>query len=109
MKERGYSVCTNVAGDEKPIEGTVGLFLPYDVVLDFVNKAGGVVGIRCGLFDIVSTSEAKMAVYYWKSHQTLFSLIHMGLKTSNILELNTTDDDWDEIVDKTLDFFDADI
>lgn len=106
LMERGYSVCTNVAGDEKPIEGTVRLFLPYDVVLDFVNKAGGVIGIRCGLFDIVSTSEAKMAVYYWKSHQSLFSLKHMGIKTDNYLEMNTTDNSWPEIVDKTLRFFD---
>ncbi|MCR4675592.1 MAG: hypothetical protein K5675_11305, partial [Lachnospiraceae bacterium] len=105
LKQMGYSVCTNIAGDEEAIEGTTGLFLPYDIVLDFVNKAGGIIGIRSGLFDIVSSTDAKMAVYYQKSHQSLFSLIHMDLKTKNIIEMNPDDQSWNEIVEETLRFF----
>lgn len=106
LKEKGYSVCTNVAGDEKAIEGTEGIFIPYDTVLDFVNKAGGAIGVRSGLFDIVSSSESRMVVYYKKSHQSLFSLIHMGLKVDNIIEMNDDDYTWDEIVERTIDFYD---
>ena len=105
LQIRGYSVCTNIAGDEKPIEGTTGLFLPYNIVLDFVNKAGGVIGIRSGLFDIISSSDAKMVVYYRKTHQSLFSLVHMGLKTDNIIEMNPEDDTWELIANKTVEFF----
>lgn len=105
LKKKGYSVCTNIAGDEKPIEGTIGVFLPYDIVLDFVNKCTGVIGIRSGVFDVISSSHVKMAVFYPKSHFNMFSLVHMGLKTDEILELNTTDCSWDEIVDRTIVFF----
>lgn len=107
LSRQGYTVCTNIAGDESPIDGTIGLFLPYDIVLDFVNKCAGVIGIRSGLFDIVSSSDTKMAVYYVKTHERFFSLKNMGLKADNLLELNTTDNDWKEIVDKTLSFFDT--
>ena len=105
LKKKGYSVCTNIAGEEKPIEGTIGLFLPYDVVLDFTNKCAGVIGMRSGLFDVISSSDTKMVVYYVKDFERYFSLKQMGLKINNIIEMNTTDSSWNELIDKTISFF----
>lgn len=108
LRKEGYMVCTNIAGDEKPIEGTVGLFLPYDILLDFADKCAGIIGIRSGIFDIISSSDTKMTIYYPKRFQIYFSLKSMSLKTNNLLELNTTDYTWEEIVDETIDFMGRD-
>lgn len=108
LTKMGYDVCTNVAGDEEPIEGTRGVFVPYDQVLDFANKCAGVIGIRNGLFDIISSSESKMVIYYPKSNMLMYGLEGMGLKMTDILEMIIEDNDWDEIVDSTIDFFKKD-
>lgn len=104
LKKMGYEVCTNVAGDEQPIEGTKGLFISYDMLLDFANKCVGIIGIRSGLFDIISSSKSRMVVYYPKSLMTLYSLEGMGLKTEDILELSIDDNNWNEIVKDTIDY-----
>ena len=108
LQEKGYRICTNVAGDEKPIEGTVGLFLPYDIVLDFVNKSAGIIGMRSGLIDVVSSTVSKMVVIHQKTHYRYFGLQYMGLKTDNILEMNPDDYSWDDIVRRTVDFWSYD-
>lgn len=65
LKKKGYCVCTNVNGEnEKPIKGTIGIFIPYVQIIDFLNKSGGFIGMRSGLCDIVSSTTAKMAVLY---------------------------------------------
>jgi len=61
----GYTVCTNSCGEnEPPIKGTEGVFIPYNKVVDFLDKAGCFVGMRSGLCDIVSSTKAKMVVLY---------------------------------------------
>ena len=105
LVEMGYDLCTNVAADEEALEGTKGLFIPYEMVIDFVNKAGGFIGVRSGLCDIISSTSAKMFVVnegYLRKH---FSLIAMGLKKDNIMEVNDDDFSWKEIVEKTINFF----
>ena len=65
LKENGYDVCTNVSGkDERPITGTRGLFVPYDKLIDFLDRAGGFVGLRSGLCDIISGSSARKIILY---------------------------------------------
>lgn len=65
LTEEGYDVCTNVSGkDEKEIEGTRAVFIPYSMLIDFLDRAGGFVGLRSGLCDIVSGSKAKKIVLY---------------------------------------------
>ncbi len=65
LKSKGYDVCTNVSGkDEKAIRGTRGVFVPYIQLIDFLDRAGGFVGLRSGLCDIVSGSTAKKVIIY---------------------------------------------
>ncbi len=104
LKQLGYDVCTNVAGGEKALQGTIGVFLPYDMVVDFANKAAGIIGIRSGLMDILSSTESKMVVIYPKNYYEYFGLKNMSLKTENILELNDEDNSWDDITDMAIEY-----
>ncbi|WP_026509905.1 glycosyltransferase family 2 protein [Butyrivibrio sp. LC3010] len=98
LKNKGFDVCTNIGSDkEEAIPGTVGVFLPYDIVIDFVNKAGFFIGLRSGLCDIVSTSSAWKFIFYptWKREvgdignhpYRYYSLRRMEFSKKNLIEL----------------------
>lgn len=91
LKDMGYSVCTNTGPGEEAIPGTTGVLIPYDCIIDFVNKCGLFIGMRSGLCDIISSTSAKMVVFHKESHFTFFSMKGMGIKTENILELKRED------------------
>lgn len=111
LQSEGFTVCTNVSGDERPILGTKGIFIPYDQVLDFVNKAGGFIGMRSGLCDIISSSTAKMVVFFrnrtsiGNSMMYHFGLQRMGLKNQDILEYAFEENEEDYLVEKTVELF----
>ncbi len=52
-KGKGYQCFTNVAGEEKPLEGTVGISPALAQLQSFVEWTGTFVGIRSGLCDIL--------------------------------------------------------
>ena len=111
LMQKGLTVCTNVGSNqEEPIKGTPGVFIPYKQVVDFIEKAGGFIGLRNGLCDIVSSSHAKLAAIYPKHkpqkdsfYYRCYSLEKLGLRHENLLELEydgkLTDGQIDEIVD----------
>ena len=95
LKENGYSICTNTGPGEEPIDGTVGLLIPYSQVLDFVNKAGYFIGMRSGLCDVISSTDSRMVVVHQENLANYFGMKNMGIKQDNILELvreNETDE-----------------
>lgn len=100
--DKGYSVCTNIVGEEKALPRTVGLCLSYINCVDFLNKAGCFIGARSGFCDVISTTTAKMVVLYRRDTFKHFSIKEMGLKTNNILELCIDQLHKDVIVDKAL-------
>lgn len=87
LQKSGFTVCTNaVSGKEKVIDGTIGLFLPYKILASFLKKAGYVIGIRSGFFDVISSIPCKKIVLYspallnWPSDLFTFcSLQKMGI------------------------------
>jgi hypothetical protein len=95
LKSKGYDVCTNVSGkDEKAIPGTKAVFVPYIQLIDFLDRAGGFVGLRSGLCDIVSGSTAKKviiypekAMFHTSSYYNYFSLEKMFDVRENLKEL----------------------
>ena len=95
LMKMGYSVCTNTVGtEEKTVEGTVSVSIPYSKITDFVGKAGFFIGIRSGLCDIVSASSAVMIVLYPFNLiveegfcYRFFSLEKMELRTEKLMEL----------------------
>ncbi len=64
FQERGYSVVTNVVGDEKPIPGTTAITADLDQMKNVLELAGVFVGIRSGLCDVIRTAKCtKIAIY----------------------------------------------
>ena len=66
LKERGYSVCTNIVPNkEAAVPGTEGVFIPYGMLAPFLRLAGFFVSYRSGLCDIVAAVHGckKIVVY----------------------------------------------
>ena len=113
LQDKGYDVVTNVAGDkEKPIPGTIGLFVPYIQIIDFLNKAGGFIALRSGLCDIVSSTKAKMCVLYPEgslfmnaSTYDYFSLERMKLRDEDFLEIEFSENNQLECYEKMIHYF----
>ena len=70
LMEEGADVCTNVAGNERPIQGTKGVMIPYKQVMDFVERAGCFIGLRSGLCDIISGVSAKIIILYGEENSS---------------------------------------
>lgn len=113
LRQRGYHIVTNIGSDEeKPIEDTIGLFIPYKKLISFVNVAGGFIGLRSGLCDILSTTKSKMCVLYPEGscfeNSTMyeyFSLERMGLRQENLLELEFNSLNIEGFVDNICNYF----
>ena len=68
LQKEGYTVCTNCFGEEKPIEGTVRISIPFSEIVPFLDMAGSFWGIRSGLCDIISTSTCeKVVIHLYKA------------------------------------------
>lgn len=62
--EQGYQCFTNVAGDERPLEGTRGISPQIAEMKSVVERAGTFIGIRSGLCDVVRDAACrKLALY----------------------------------------------
>ena len=94
LRERGFSVCTNVEPGGPVVPGTSGIFVPYHHLREFVNQAGFVVGLRSGIFDIIADTECTKFVLYPTPNVykfgvgtifDYFSLLKMGL-CGNVIE-----------------------
>lgn len=84
LKKRGYSVCTNCSNDkEAAIKNTIPVIFPYSWAVDFLDYAGGLIALRSGLCDIVSSSKTKMVILYENGFNAssieYFGLSRMGL------------------------------
>lgn len=88
LREIGFSVCTNVQPDGEAIPGTVPVFVPYDVLTDFAELAGNVVGLRSGVFDILAETDCEKYILYPTPNyfkfgvgtiMDYFSLANMGI------------------------------
>lgn len=89
----GYIVCTNVAGSEQAIEGTIPLSTPLEQIFDLVERCGIFIGLRSGLCDLISRARAKKIILYslgqsWGGDYTysFFGLKNMGFADENTWE-----------------------
>ena len=103
-KEQGLTVCTNCAGEEKPVDGTTAVFFPLNQAITFMDEAGYFIGIRSGLCDIISSSACRKIVLYEKdslfyksSQYEYFSLAKMGL-CDDAVEIEYSDDLKDDVL-----------
>lgn len=84
LTKLGYSVCTNCNGtSELPVNGTVPVFFPYCYAVPIAEYAGGIIALRSGLCDIISSAKCKKIVIYESGFNATkyeyFSLNRMGL------------------------------
>ena len=113
LKKKNYTVCTNVATEkEAAVKGTVGVFIPYSKILDFLNKAGGFIGLRSGLCDIIAGAKTKKIIIYptgktfdRTTAYNYFSLKKMFPESENIKELEITPDGQNDLFREVIDMF----
>ena len=88
LKSFGYDICINIGEGEYNSYDAVSVFVPYDELIDFVNKAGFFIGVRSGLCDLVAQTSAKMFVIYntLPEFMDYFSLERMNFKSERIQE-----------------------
>lgn len=87
LKNKEYIVCTNSSNISEPaIPGTIPISFSLTIAPQFVSKAGAFIGIRSGLCDVISASNAKKIILYDEDNKfyncsafQYFSLNHMGL------------------------------
>ncbi|MCI8479101.1 MAG: hypothetical protein HFE97_12345 [Oscillospiraceae bacterium] len=86
LKGKGYIVCTNIKANEKPIKGTIPIYIPIEQIDATLSFAGYFIGSRSGICDIISNTECKKIVIYPKNYRwgasfvdEYFSLQNMGL------------------------------
>ncbi len=61
----GYMVCTNIGSEyETAVENTTPIFFPLSIAPQVVEYAGYFVGVRSGLCDVISSSQAKKIILY---------------------------------------------
>ena len=58
--EKNYIVYTNVAGDEKPIDGTAPLNVNFAELNFIADKVKCFIGLRSGIFDFLAMTDAKI-------------------------------------------------
>lgn len=63
-REKGYQIFTNVAGDERAIEGTVRLEVKLSELQSVVERAGTFIGIRSGLCDVIREADCRKIALY---------------------------------------------
>lgn len=106
LRKKGYSVCTNCGADEQPVARTKSVFVPYNQIIDFCNRAGLFIGIRSGLSDIISSSSCKKILIYpeysnaWPDDVSIayLGLQEMGL-AQDVKEYAAGEMSWQEICD----------
>lgn len=88
----GYSVCTNIGSSrEKPIFGTIPVFIEINNISEFVEIAGFFIGIRSGLCDLLCCCKCLKIILYSDeifdliSVYDFYSLKKMGFG-KNVLE-----------------------
>ena len=63
-RNKGYECFTNIAGDEPPLKGTIGISPKIAELQSIVEYAGTFVGIRSGLCDVIKYAQCKKTVFY---------------------------------------------
>lgn len=61
---KGYTVYTNVAGDENALEGTIPISPAINEMKSVVEQAGLFIGIRSGLCDVIRTADCRKIALY---------------------------------------------
>ena len=64
LTERGYTLYTNVAGEERPLPGTEVISPQIGELRSAVEQAGLFIGIRSGICDVIRTAKCRKIALY---------------------------------------------
>ncbi len=110
LKTKGLCVCTNCGSDEKPIEGTDGIFVPLNIAPQFIEKSGCFIGVRSGFCDCISAANAQKIILYDRKNRFFncsafeyFNLKNMGL-CDDAIEIEYDTANTDELTDRILSY-----
>ncbi len=94
---QGYECYTNVFGDEKPLDHTVGISPSILELISVVEYAGTFIGIRSGLCDVIHEADAKKIVLYPDYYycDTKWKAIDI-YRLSNCINIEVGDDDYEK-------------
>ncbi len=107
--DRGYTVCTNVAGDEDPIPGTYALSFAPEHAVPILDSLGYLVSVRSGLCDLVSSSTATKIVLFeagptWrKATLREYLTLRTSVQAGTLSELDYSDGEAAEVLSTILD------
>ncbi len=112
LSRKGYCVGTNSGGKTEPaIAGSKEIFFPLDIAPQFIERAGGFIGVRSGLCDVISGTSARKVIlydarnrFYMGSAYEYFSLRRMGL-CEDVEEIEYADIDMGNVIDRILRIF----
>ena len=85
LTKMGYKLFTNCQiGKEETVPGTEAIFFPIEDGIYCLNAVEGMIALRSGLCDVVSSADTKMVVLYEEgfnaSRYEFFSMVRMGLR-----------------------------
>lgn len=111
LKEKGYIVCTNIAGAEEiAITGTQPFSFSLEYAKEVLETAGYFIGLRSGFCDLVSQAECKKVIFYpdriYATNEFIdfFSLSNMGL-ADDVTEIVFYKEKQQEILNQVLALF----
>ena len=111
LKEKGYIVCTNIAGaEETAVPGTQPFSFSLEYAKEVLETAGSFIGLRSGFCDLVSQAECKKVIFYpdriYATNEFIdfFSLSNMGL-ADDVTEIVFYKEKQQEILNQVLALF----
>ena len=92
LNESGYEIYTNTVSDDDVIKGTKPYKGSLNELVDFVNSGVDVIGVRSGLFDLLSFCDCRIvAIYPDDKYMNFFDLNRMPKRKAEILQLSSSE------------------
>jgi hypothetical protein len=112
LYRKGFVVCTNAMGSEKPIEGTKGVSFDFYSAEEVLKRSGLFIAIRSGLCDVVCNADCKKIILYPvyrifnSSMYDFCSFEKMGIGR-NIVEIQESHENEDILLERVLNHINA--
>ena len=91
LLKKGYIPYTNCQSKEEVIPGTEQVFFPYSDGISCLEYCAGMIALRSGLCDVLSSAESKMIILYEEGFNAaqydFFGMVKMGIRKA----YNTTE------------------
>lgn len=99
LKEGGFLVYTNSAGDSEPaVEGTQTIQFSLEEAVDVIETSGTFIGVRSGFCDVISSADADKIILYPDPSSEFFNIKDMGL-SSDVTELKLWENSQEQIIE----------